>query len=228
MIIKNKELVVVFDLDDTLYKEIDFLKSAYREIANYLGSRFGVLADKLYEAMLADYHAGLNVFESLIKKQEFQNITVQDLLGMYRHHVPSICLTPEYENVLKHLKKEVFKVGLITDGRSIQQRNKLLALGLSDYFDGVIISEEFGSEKPNVKNYQYFVNTYGAEKTYIYIGDNTRKDFSSPRLLGWKTICLLDSGTNIHKQAFTMESEETADYLIQDFIEISHLMNQVL
>ena len=30
MSIKNK--VIVFDLDDTLYKEIDFLKSAYLEI----------------------------------------------------------------------------------------------------------------------------------------------------------------------------------------------------
>ena len=31
---RNK--VFVFDLDDTLYKEIDFLRSAYREIAGII------------------------------------------------------------------------------------------------------------------------------------------------------------------------------------------------
>ena len=28
--------VIVFDLDDTLYKEVDFLKSAYFEIASWI------------------------------------------------------------------------------------------------------------------------------------------------------------------------------------------------
>jgi len=32
-----KDTVVVFDLDDTLYKEIDFLKSAYKEVATISG-----------------------------------------------------------------------------------------------------------------------------------------------------------------------------------------------
>ena len=33
--------VVVFDLDDTLYKEIDYLRSAYWEIALWIESFFG-------------------------------------------------------------------------------------------------------------------------------------------------------------------------------------------
>lgn len=31
-----KRKIIVFDLDDTLYKEVDFLKSAYQEIASWL------------------------------------------------------------------------------------------------------------------------------------------------------------------------------------------------
>ena len=30
----DNNICVIFDLDDTLYKEIDYLKSAYREIAS--------------------------------------------------------------------------------------------------------------------------------------------------------------------------------------------------
>ena len=69
--------VVCFDLDDTLCKEIDYLKSAYREIAGYAAEHchgcsdpVSVLAHKAhkaYEVMLAAYHEGQNAFEELNK-----------------------------------------------------------------------------------------------------------------------------------------------------------------
>ena len=37
---KNK--IFIFDLDDTLYKEIDFLYSAYREIAGWIELKFSL------------------------------------------------------------------------------------------------------------------------------------------------------------------------------------------
>ena len=47
--------IVVFDLDDTLYKEIDYLFSAYHAIAESI--RLDVAGE-----MLDWYHAGKNVF----------------------------------------------------------------------------------------------------------------------------------------------------------------------
>ena len=38
----NKNTHIVFDLDDTLYKEIDFVKSAYIYVCKYIRSRFGI------------------------------------------------------------------------------------------------------------------------------------------------------------------------------------------
>ena len=52
---------VIFDLDDTLYAEVDFLKSAYFEIANILDTTNSEL---LYQRMLALYCEGKNVFVS--------------------------------------------------------------------------------------------------------------------------------------------------------------------
>ena len=64
--------VVCFDLDDTLYKEIDYLQSAYREIAAYAAGQctgcsdsVGILAIKAYNRMLDAYHEGQNAFEEL-------------------------------------------------------------------------------------------------------------------------------------------------------------------
>ena len=116
---------------------------------------------------------------------------------------------------------------MITDGRSVQQRNKIKALGLSEYFDDVIISEEFGSEKPNINNYKYFVDKYGYSYKYVYIGDNINKDFIAPNLLGWSTICLLDNGKNIHKQSFHLENNTKPIYLINELKEIGNILLEI-
>ena len=55
---KNK--IFVFDLDDTLYKEIDFLHSAYREIAQWVELKFSL--NDIYPFMLRVYENKLDVF----------------------------------------------------------------------------------------------------------------------------------------------------------------------
>ena len=55
-----KKKVIVFDLDDTLYKEIDFLKSAYKEIASIVDKDH---CETLYDNMISNYYKGENVFK---------------------------------------------------------------------------------------------------------------------------------------------------------------------
>ena len=200
--------VVCFDLDDTLYKEIDYLKSAYREIAEYAAEHcrgysdpVSVLAHKAYEVMLAAYHEGQNAFEELNKFLGL-DLPIVDYLYIYRNHKPKIALTEDVVRTLNALNAEGVRIGLITDGRSIQQRNKIVALGLSRWIDekDIVISEEFGSEKPALANYVYFMKRYPESHDFTYVGDNLKKDFIAPNALGWMTICLKDDGSNIHEQ----------------------------
>ena len=67
----------------------------------------------------------------------------------------------------------------------------------------MVISEEFGSEKPALANYTYFMERYPECHDFTSVGDNPRKDFIAPNALGWLTVCLKDDGRNIHKQDFT-------------------------
>jgi putative hydrolase of the HAD superfamily len=123
------------------------------------------------------------------------------------------------------LKANGYKLGLVTDGYSITQRNKLKALGIEELFDLVVISEEFGSAKPSVANFAVF-HQFNTD-VYYYIADNPAKDFVSPNALGWQTICLIDAGNNIHKQDFNKESlylpRMTIDTLEQVFPIVFHI-----
>lgn len=149
----------VFDLDDTLFSEIDYLKSAFRAIANYLAKHIGL---DIYPEMWQRFKNKENVFEWIIThfSDELPLLTKEILLKQYREHIPQIRLARETEDFLFQLKKCHIPMGLITDGRSITQRNKLKALGIEDFFCDIIVSEEFGSEKPDKRNYMFFEDKY--------------------------------------------------------------------
>ncbi len=215
--------VVVFDLDDTLFKEIDFLTSAYSEISVFVSTKIDVPDDELLSEMLFNYNQGINVFNELLKKYDSLNLSVKDLLEIYRNHIPFIKLKDDVSHLLEMFDNSQIPMGIITDGRSIQQRNKIKALCIKDYFEHIIISEEFGSEKPSLKNYMYFEDIY-REAQYFYIGDNTSKDFISPNKLSWTSICLLDDGRNIHKQDFKLAKEYLPKYKVEKISDIEEII----
>lgn len=207
--------IVVFDLDDTLYKEIDFLISGYHYIAAFLKEKYR-LSD-VFSLMLKSYFDKQNVFQELNKNFGL-DISIREYLEMYRNHFPKIQLDVETKETLSLLnqKKNVI-FGLITDGREITQRNKIVALGIDNWIknENIIISETFGSEKPTLENYLYFQKKYGEADCY-YVGDNLNKDFITPNKLNWTTICLLDNGKNVHKQDFKLSKEYLPQFIMSN------------
>lgn len=213
----NKK-TIVFDLDDTLIKEIDYLKSAFHEIANFVDCN----DINLFDQMLNWYLVKQNVFENI--QNRFSKINIQDLKNIYRYHFPDFDSNSKNRQLLIDLKQKKFKLGLISDGFSKTQRNKLKALAIEDLFDLIIISEEFGSEKPNINNFEIFHQFETQE--YFYVADNVVKDFVTPNKLGWQTICLLDNGQNIHQQNFDLELSYLPTIKIADLNEILILFHE--
>lgn len=199
----DSQTVIVFDLDDTLYNELDFLKSAYQSIALFLEPSDW---KSLYSKMFSLYRCKVNVFEFLA---DAYRIEIKILLDMYRNHHPNIHLFEGVIELFDSIKSRDGKIGIITDGRSKTQRAKLKSLGITQYLDCIIISEEIGSEKPSIANFKAIENSVGG-KNFYYIADNIKKDFIAPNALGWKSIALIDNGKNIHFQSHMhMYSENT-------------------
>ena len=205
--------VVCFDLDDTLYKEIDFVESGFRLITE------SEEHPDLLPKMMGWRERGEDVFFNL-NKAIGKETSKSEYLKIYRYHTPKITLSEGVEETLDELKSRDVILGLITDGRSETQRNKIIALGLGRWFenDNIIISEEFGSEKTDERNFRFFMKKY-PKMNYLYIGDNPKKDFVVPNRLGWNTVILKDDGRNIHKQG-AVPMEYLPQITINEFDEL--------
>lgn len=210
----NKNTVIAFDLDDTLYNEIDYLISAFHFIAGKLDKQNHT---KVFDEMFLLYKENSDVFFYLSKKY---NIAKNSLLNDYRNHLPDIKPFENVIEVFKEIQEKNGKIAIITDGRKNTQTNKIKSLGLFDLVDKIIISEEIGTEKPNPLNYKA-IEKYFNKKEYTYIADNIKKDFVTPNSRGWMTIGLNNNGKNIHFcETGSVETNFLPHYTINNFSEL--------
>lgn len=95
-----KTKTIVFDLDDTLVKEIDYLKSAFSAIAHWIDAE----NSKLYDQMWKWYLAKENVFSHLVDR--YPNVSLEMLKTKYRTHQPDFQSYGYIKNYLEALKEK--------------------------------------------------------------------------------------------------------------------------
>jgi putative hydrolase of the HAD superfamily len=213
----SEDSVVVFDLDDTLYQELDFVHSGFRAVAESLSNLVGV---DVFGELLSLYEQGVeDIFGAICARHRVASDITESLVRIYREHKPNLILPDASARILAEIARRRIPMGLLTDGRSITQRNKIRALGIEDYFAEIVISEEIGSTKPAPQNYLHFEQVFNS-RTFVYIGDNPQKDFVTPNALGWQTIGLSDNGRNIHKQVMGLPSEYFPQSIVASLDEI--------
>jgi putative hydrolase of the HAD superfamily len=185
--------IVVFDLDDTLYPERDFVFSGFRAVAEWAETHLGILYNKGYAELVALYESGVrgDTFNRWLAPKGIAHETVlSQLVQVYRRHSPCLSPFPETPDVLARLHCR-YRLGLVSDGRLDVQRHKLVALGLESHFDAVVFSDEWGQDawKPNVKPFQVVLQRLDAiSSAAIYVADNPLKDFLGARQLGMFTV----------------------------------------
>ena len=185
---------ILFDLDDTLYLERDFVKSGFKSVASLIQNDNGIDKEVVYNRFWSIFNSGerKNIFDNYINEFGEINYTINQLVNLYRSHVPNINLLPGIKEYLLSLSK-VYKLGLVTDGYIQTQKNKINALGLNDIFDQVLITEELGRKfwKPSIVPFLTICDNLGVIPTdAIYIADNPKKDFKGPNQLGMDSIRL--------------------------------------
>jgi len=185
---------VLFDLDDTLYPEIEFVKSGFSSIARYLSLRYHIDKYTLFNQMLdlLQRDGRGKVFDTLLRNLNlYTEEKVRLLVYLYRSHRPTIHLYEDALPTLEHLIHRNICLGLVTDGMASVQRNKIAALKLESLFDVIVCTDELGREywKPSTTPYNIaldFLEVTPLETTYV--GNDPSKDFLGANILGMSTI----------------------------------------
>lgn len=206
MNVNGSILGIVFDLDDTLLAERDYVRSGYAAVAGrvreltgrsdrfetWLWQRFlGGRAEGAFDAMNAEFALGLNG-------------QVGELVRVYRNHVPAVQAVAGMACLLGLLHGRV-RLGLLSDGFLPAQRLKLQVARLERFFDAVVFTEELGRAawKPSPQAFEVIASLLDLpHRACAYVADNPSKDFLAPNRLGWRTIQVVRPGQlHSHKPA---------------------------
>ena len=179
---------VVFDLDDTLYGEKEYIRSGYSAVAKVI-PQVENAERKLWRFFLEKKPA---IDEVLSMECIYTEEIRQGCLVEYRLHEPDIHLYDGVMEILTKLRSDGYKLGIITDGRPEGQRAKIQVLGLGKYMDHIIVTDELGGVKYRKPNETAFIQM--ADKLNVafsqmcYVGDNIKKDFIAPLKLGMRAV----------------------------------------
>jgi putative hydrolase of the HAD superfamily len=186
-------MILIFDLDDTLYDEMSFVKSGFNTVAQYGEEVFGWDAESstylMYDILRKEGRG--KVFDHWLGSHGRCSKThVAKCIQIYRHHIPNISIFPEAMHIFHQYRGKI-PFYLVTDGHKIVQKNKLHALGILPEFRRTFITHQFGIQhaKPSTYCFELIKRSEKCEWfDMVYIGDNPAKDFVNLNPLGMLTI----------------------------------------
>jgi putative hydrolase of the HAD superfamily len=207
---------VIFDLDNTIYDYDICNNYALIKLFEYIKKQ-----NELYT--LTDIETKYNKMNKNIKKSNNscnkfnKSIYIKNLLeelkipikhfdsyyNLYKSAFFEKCKLFDYvyESIVL-LHNNGIKIGILSNNIYIQQYEKLQKLGIIDYIDVIVTSDEIGEEKPhNFMFYRIQQLMNISFENMLYIGDNMEDDIIPSIQLGFFTFWL-----NIHGQYSTFKT----------------------
>lgn len=209
---------VVFDMDDTLYEEKQYVESGFRAVDNWVLEEYRISG--FYEAASRLFHSGekRQIFNKALEQLHipYNDRLIEEMVDLYRSHKPDIRLSEDARWTLDHLS-ETARIGLISDGYLAAQEQKVSALNLQERFDSIVLTDRLGRHcwKPSPVPYEHASTELRIpHHQCVYIGDNVNKDFIAANRLGWTTVHI-NRKTGIYSEAVA-QRDFHAQYQIDD------------
>lgn len=183
--------LLVFDLDDTLYLERDFVRSGFRAVDADLRRRLGMKG--FFPAAWRRFEAGErgDIFDRVLaEKDVVSRRLIRELVAVYRNHGPRVSLCPDARRFLQKPPRGS-RLAIISDGPLRAQEGKVRALGLHRLVEAVILTGRWAPRfaKPHPRSFLALQKRFEVDgEACAYIADNPAKDFQAPLALRWTAI----------------------------------------
>jgi putative hydrolase of the HAD superfamily len=236
--------VIVFDLDDTLFPEVEFMRGGFATTAEWLvengEKEFRVCfnPEDFIAKCWEKHNAGRQgtIFNDVLTDCgcTFSGEQIQNLVAVYQGHSPQLRLHADaqllftsYHRLSSQLlnyqpeHNRGFFFGVITNGVAAIQKRKVRALKLDELCDCILYCEELDAQKPSPIPYRAMMTRFDHNlvgKNFLYIGDHPVKDFAGAKACGWRTARIVrKNGLHGH---VVRDSESDAEKIIHSLNEI--------
>ena len=177
--------IVIFDLDNTIYNEDNFIKPSLQKVSRFLSQEMKLEEKMVFFKLMKLKYKGNDqkIFNSFLSNyklpnQKFTNL-VKKSVKLYQTYN---CKNLENSNSLKNYLKKLCKLKtlyLVTNGDYFRQKNKITKLKIQNYFKKIYILDRKRTDiKPSTKNLgnlKKIIKKEGA-KYSVYVGDNSKID----------------------------------------------------
>lgn len=196
---------LIFDVDDTLYD----LEGPFRKtFEDYHYDQYDIDVDRLFQYVrfysdqaFDDSVSGkismddMYAYRLQMAFQEFRfDLSREDALKFQRTYAAyqkKISMTDTMRRGLDRISSTPGFLGIISNGMYEHQMDKVRALGLTKWIpkDHILISEECGFSKPDVRIFQYAKEKWDLDpKDTWYVGDTFENDVAGPKKAGWHAV----------------------------------------
>ena len=184
---------LIFDLDDTLYPERQFIRSGFAAVAADVERRFGVPR----RAALATLIGALRrkergqALQAMCRAHQLSADLVPGLVDIIRGHAPRLRLPDANARVLHDARARGFRLGVLTNGMPAVQARKAAALGIAALVDEVVFAEDWGSGrgKPEPESFEVLLARLRVPAcASVFVGDDPWCDIFGARRAGMRTI----------------------------------------
>ncbi len=226
---------IFFDIDDTLYSTSEFARRA-REASVRAMIEAGLEArpeevqaelDEVVKEFTSNYE---HHFDQLLKRLPRRclkgtNAAIVVAAGIVAYHrtkAQELAPYPDAVRLLERLARSKLVVGVITDGLSVKQAEKLIRLDVLRFLSphAIYISDQVGINKPNPKLYlRPCADLNLKPANVLYVGDNPRNDIDPPNRLGMITVRFRRGGKYAAE-----ESETKPRYELRTFDELAEVL----
>lgn len=223
---------VIFDLDDTLYSYQKCHKLALNRVQLKLKNEFGITKENFFElynqankevklqlGQVSSSHNKFLYFKKILEKVGFRPylfiaIDIETLYWQtfYDNMEPKLGLIDFFET----LRLMNIKCGILTNFSAYYQFKKIINLGLQDYIDHMISSEEMGVEKPQPQLFKEMISALEVDMGEVWmIGNNLDEDIIPGKdVIKATTFLIADKKNSITKAT-------QLDYVYNNFISIN-------
>lgn len=216
---------IIFDLDNTLYDQVDYAKDLMNHLAFRLSKKYDAKTNKIYNTLLSYWMEKGPFygyfFDDVLEKLSISDDEVRKLISISHSYKPNISTYPGVFTTLTKLKTKYY-LAMITDGNENVQKNKINALGVKKFFKKIVYTGKH--MKPDRKGYQMVLNHFNLEaEEAVYVGDNPVVDFITPNKMNMTTIRVLKGYFKDKKAGGRHQSQ----FKVNNFEEIFTVLNDL-